>query len=248
MNQNLDFELVLPCYNEENNLEMLIRRAKDAAENHGFHPTSFQLVVVENGSKDKSSEKLAQLSETDLGKWFRVVPIKENRGYGFGLQTGLTSTKAGYIGWSHADMQCDPNDAFLALKALKAKDGTVDWIIKGRRYERNWKDRFVSFVFAVLARIILGNKIDEINAQPKVFQRKLMSLTPDPPPNFAFDLYMLHKALQNGYRIDTIPVRFPPRIHGVSNWASTFLGRYKTILGMIQYMLALSKQDKKGTT
>jgi hypothetical protein len=64
-----------------------------------------------------------------------------------------------------------------------------------------------------------------------------------PPKTFAFDLYVLYHAQKAGLAIETIPVVFPPRVHGLSNWSSHFLSRYKTILGMIKYMWDLRKAE-----
>ena len=234
-----EFELVLPCYNESKSLQILIERTVNAAKQAGYDSTSFQLVIVENGSLDNSTEVLLQLEKTELAPWFRKVIIAKNQGYGYGVFQGLKNTQAPIIGWSHADQQCDPKDAFIAINKLKAS-GLSNILVKGERTGRNWKDQTVSTVFETLAFLILGIKIRELNAQPKIFSRELLEKLPTPPPNFAFDLYVLFCALKNRYTLQTIPVLFPPRIHGVSNWASNFAGRYKTIWGMVKYMYQLS--------
>jgi glycosyltransferase involved in cell wall biosynthesis len=240
--RNLEFELVLPCYNESQSLEKLIRRAKEAAEASNYSSNQFKLVLVENGSKDHSRQVLSDLEKSELGRWFRVVLVDVNQGYGFGLASGLKTTTARFIGWSHADQQCDPKDAFLALSRIKISRHEK-LLVKGVRSGRNWKDRVVSRVFEAFAWIFLGMKLYEINAQPKVFPRVLWNEIKNPPLNFAFDLYVLYRATKASYRFETIEVLFPPRIHGMSNWASNFFGRYKTILGMIRYMRDLGKSE-----
>ncbi|MGQ0508219.1 MAG: glycosyltransferase family 2 protein [Myxococcaceae bacterium] len=240
-----EFELVLPCYNEGKSLETILRRAAEAAEAAGFTPKTFQLVLVENGSADNSREVLGQLKETPYGKWFRWVPVDVNQGYGHGVYTGLKVTSAPFIGWSHADQQCDPKDAFraLALVRLAPQEKTL---VKGTRVGRNWKDQAVSRTFETLARAILGMSVWEVNAQPKVFPRALLDTLDDPPKSFAFDLYTLFRARRDGYTFETITVQFPPRVHGVSNWAATFAGRYKTILGMVRYMVTLARSEGRA--
>lgn len=236
----LEFQLVLPCYNESKSLHFLVERAATAAIEAGYDSSQFQLVLVENGSQDNSNEVLEELGKSPWAPWFTKVVIGQNQGYGFGVLQGLKATQAPFLGWSHADQQCDPRDAFLALKKLK-DSGERKVLVKGTRSGRNWKDKWVTHVFEAFAFFILGMKIKELNAQPKIFTRELLNEMEEAPKNFAFDLYVLYCALKADYRILTIPVLFPPRIHGVSNWASTFLGRYKTILGMLKYMLQLSR-------
>jgi glycosyltransferase involved in cell wall biosynthesis len=239
---SLAFELVLPCYNEEKSLAKILDRAIHAATEIKLTPENFQLVLVENGSRDNSSAEMQRLKAGEVGKWFRVEKVEVNCGYGFGLWSGLKTTSAPIVAWSHADQQCDPADAMKAYLQI-ANSKTTKALVKGERYGRNWKDRIVSRVFEFCALVILGLRVREMNAQPKVFSRELLSLMKDPPKSFAFDLYALYIAQKNNFAISTIPVLFPPRAHGVSNWASSFLGRYKTILGMIKYMWQLSTTE-----
>lgn len=243
----LVFELVLPCYNEAKSLEFLVERGARAAMDAGLNSDQFQLVLVENGSKDNSAQVLSLLKETPLGAWFRIVKVEKNQGYGFGLSMGLKSATAPFVGYSHADQQCDPKDAFTALSLLQSssREGRK-LLVKGVRNGRNWKDIFVSRIFELFSRLLLGFGAYETNAQPKVFPHALLGKLENPPKSFAFDLYLLYCAKKAGYEFQTIPVHFPPRVHGVSNWTSTFLGRYKTILGMIRYMYVLGRTEGRA--
>ncbi|NUM60046.1 MAG: glycosyltransferase family 2 protein [Bdellovibrionaceae bacterium] len=237
------FELVVPAYNESQNLEILIKRAIEAAKKENLSSEDFQFVIVNNGSKDNSTEILSQLANSVYAPWFRVVNVAVNQGYGFGLWQGLKSTTAPIIAWSHADMQCDPADAIKGFKQIESSSDKKIFI-KGIRSGRDWKDKFVSRVFELFSRCLLGLKVYEINAQPKVFPKELLSCIKNPPNTFAFDMYVLYQAQKAGFTFKTIPVLFPPRIHGVSNWAAHFSSRYKTILGMIHYMIELRSYEK----
>jgi glycosyltransferase involved in cell wall biosynthesis len=235
----MDFELVIPAYNESKNLPLVVQRCAEAALGQGFSPQTFQLIIVENGSTDDSHDTLARLAKGPLGAWFRVVKVFPNQGYGYGLMRGLTATSAPMIGWSHGDMQTDPLDAFIALKKLReraSKDPSTKLLVKGARQGRNWKDVTVSHVFALCATLILGLKIKEINAQPKVFHRALLTELTDPPVTFGFDLYALYKARKRGYVFDQISVQFPNRPYGFSKWSATLSSRRRTIVGLIRYM------------
>lgn len=240
------FELVIPAYNEEKNLSLLLERVVSSAKEFGQTPESFNLVLVENGSSDNSFDVMQELLvKNNWIEWIRVVRVIKNQGYGFGIMSGLKETKAEIVGWSHADLQADPRNAFIALKLLEGqKDKRV--LVKGERLGRNWKDKMVSRVFECLARLILGLKVYEMNAQPKVFSRDLLNRLVNPPKTFALDLYLLFHAQKNGYEVMTFNVFFPPRIHGASKWASHFASRYKTILGMIKYMFELFSREGRA--
>jgi glycosyltransferase involved in cell wall biosynthesis len=237
-----ELQLVLPCYNEARNLEALVRRAAAAARSQGYLPGRFELVLVENGSHDDSAQVMERLkADPELGPWFRVVRVAQNRGYGFGIWSGLQTVTAPWVAWSHADQQCDPGDAFRGLRELQAAGGDRV-LVKGRRRGRDWKEWVVSRVFETIASALLGRRLSEVNAQPKVFPRALLAELRRPPETFAFDLYVLYRARRAGYRIREIPVSFPPRVHGVSNWASSLASRARTIRGMLAYIWWLRGQ------
>lgn len=238
----LDFELVIPAYNESRSLTPLISKVVSSAKKSGFNPDNFQLIIVENGSFDDSFKVLEQLMQTEYKDWFRVVTVNSNNGYGFGVWQGLITTTAKFVGWSHADLQCDPDDAFRAYSLAKDSYSTLT-LVKGIRSGRDWKSVMVSRIFEFMVYIIVGLKMNEINAQPKVFSRKLLKLVVDPPVGFSFDLYILYNAIKYGYEVKEIPVKFPDRQFGVSSWASNFFSRYKTILIAIKYMFVLAHTE-----
>jgi hypothetical protein len=143
-------------------------------------------------------------------------------------------------------MQTDPMDAFLAVKIVQEKVNTslaAKYLVKGRRQGRNWKDVTVSRVFAFCSSLILGLKVSEINAQPKVFNRDLLHHLTNPPVTFGFDLYALFKAQKAGYVFEEMTVQFPDRQHGFSKWSATLSSRRRTIIGLIRYMWQLRKVE-----
>ncbi len=235
------FDLILPAYNEARSLPKLIAKVQEATLAAHFTPETFKLWVVNNGSTDATAKTLQKLRAGPLGAWFDVVTVERNQGYGHGLYSGLQAANAAYIGWSHADLQCDPRDAFLAY--ARASQAAMPTLVKGVRRGRNWKDKFVTRTFEACAYGLLNLDIEEINAQPKVFPRALVAEFKSPPKSFAFDLYALYCAKKNNLAIETIQVDFPAREHGVSKWASSLVGRYKTIFGMVGYMWELTKQE-----
>lgn len=240
------FELVVPAYNEGKNLPRVIGRAIEAAKKDGLKSSEFSLIVVQNGSLDDSDDVLQKLkADPALADWFEVVRVGRNEGYGYGLWKGLEATSSPIVGWSHADQQCDPADAIKAFRMIEASKNP-NALIKGERLDRNLRDRMVSRTFELIARIVLGINVREMNAQPKVFRRHLLKDIQNPPKTFAFDLYVLFKASRARFQITTIPVHFPSRIHGISNWASSFLSRYKTILEIIKYMINLRRKEGRA--
>ena len=121
------FSLVIPCYNEAANLSSLLDRCKEV-----IRCCDMEVILVDNGSTDNSPETLLALLPQHPR--CRRVRVEKNQGYGFGVLTGLRAAKGEILGWTHADMQTDPQDALRGLE-LFDKHG-LGIFVKGRRHGR----------------------------------------------------------------------------------------------------------------
>ncbi len=234
----LPWHLVLPCYNEAPNLPKVVERTLDCVARRGLTPAQFQLTLVENGSRDDSLRVMESLRAGPGGEFVRIVPVAVNRGYGNGVIVGLRTAGPGIVAYSHADQQCDPEDAFRGFERVAAAGVGERLLVKGCRRGRDGGGWIVSRGFEWIAAAVVGRRLHEINAQPKVFPAELVAALDAPPDDFAIDLYVLLRALECGYRLEEIDVRYPPRLHGESNWSSTLGSRLTTVARMMSFMVA----------
>jgi len=230
------FSIVLPCYNEADNLPLLLDRYLQV---WGAERLPAELILVNNGSTDRTAQVLdRELSRPELA-FARTVLVPQNRGYGHGIYTGLQAAQGEFLGFSHADMQCGPADLFTAYHRLMVEPDPARALVKGKRARRGFGDSLVTNGMAFIASTILWMKLTDINAQPKVFHRSHLGCLTHPPSGMQFDLYVLYQARQAGLKIVTVPVVFGRRAHGQSKWAFSFLSRYRTIWATIVYILRL---------
>lgn len=224
--------VVLPCYNEGAGLAELVERW--AAVGAGL---DLEVVLVENGSSDDSRAIMDNLARRH--GFLRIVAIDDNQGYGHGIATGLAAASGTWVGWSHADLQTDPADVIQAYRLLRASPEPRKTLVKGVRTGRGMAERIITWGMQAVATVLLRRFLHEINAQPKVFHRNLLGCLTNPPPDFNFDVYALYRARRAGWRLVTIPVRFPPRRHGQSNWAATWASKWRTIRRSFAFMFRL---------
>lgn len=237
MTETPHFELVIPCFNEAKSLLSLIQKSAEAALKHGLNSQSFRLILVDNGSEDETPVLLKELQLSSWGSWFRVVTLKKNRGYGGGIWEGLKTADSSFVGFSHADLQCDPSDAIRAF--IDCQDNHEFQLIKGKRKNRSPLDWFVSRVFELSVGAIWGFWCFELNAQPKVFSRSLIEKIKNPPGGISFDAFLLWTAKKNGFRIQTIDVTLAPRMHGKSHWNQNLKKRFVTFFRVLNELLRL---------
>jgi len=226
------YSLVIPCYNEEGNIERLVKKCKKL-----FKKNIFEVVFVENGSTDNSLNILKN-NLKDIQN-FKLIKVTKNRGIGYGIIKGLKNSNGDIIGWTHGDLQTDPSDVKKAFHLSKRFQG--DFLIKGKRLlkNRSASEIFFTFGLAIFESILFTKNFWEINAQPNIFTRNFFLKWGNPPFDYNIDLYCYNKALQNGIFIKRFEVEFKKRFSGKSKWNRNVFVRLIFILKTIIYSLKL---------
>ena len=229
----MKFSLVIPCYNEAANLPLLLERCKALAAQPGV-----EVVLVDNGSNDASAHVLAQLLPQYPG--CRSVRVETNQGYGFGILTGLRAAQGDILGWTHADMQTDPQDALKGLEFFDTHGNGI--FVKGRRYGRPLADTVFTVGMSVFETLLLARPLWDINAQPTLFSRQFFMTWSDAPHDFSLDLYAYFLAKSQGLDVYRFPVKFGERAHGISHWNVNWAAKRKFIRRTVEFSLQLKKR------
>jgi glycosyltransferase involved in cell wall biosynthesis len=228
----MKFSLVIPCYNEAANLPMLLERCKGIADKAGN-----EVILVDNGSTDATQMVLCELLPLYPG--CRSVRVETNQGYGFGILTGLRAATGDILGWTHADMQTDPQDALLGIELFK-KHGMSSFV-KGRRYGRPIGDVVFTVGMSFFETVLLGKPMWDINAQPNLFTRQFFESWSSPPHDFSLDLFVYYQARLARLNVHRFAVLFGKRVHGVSHWNVNWAAKRKFIKRTFQFSLELKK-------
>lgn len=227
--------LIIPCFNEEKNIPIILDRFEKIVENK-----KIEVLLVNNGSTDGSLKLLNAL--IPKYKFAKFIDIKINKGYGYGIMSGLLKAKGKYVGYTHADLQTDPNDLLRAYKLIINQNNPEFSFIKGYRKNRPFFDQFSSIGMGLFESIYLWVPLWEINAQPNLFSRGFLEIIKnEAPDDFSFDLFLLYIAKKNGYNVVRFDVKFPKRIYGVSSWNKGLISKWKFIKRTINYSIKLKK-------
>jgi glycosyltransferase involved in cell wall biosynthesis len=232
-----DLSIVLPCYNEAGNLAGLLQRYQRVAQ-----AVAIELILVDNGSTDETPAVLGPLLAKSENSFARSIRVPVNKGYGYGLQSGLAVCQSAVVAFSHADLQCAPEDLQTALTLYQEQKDRAQCLIKGRRRGRRpWPDRIVTWSYNHLASLLLGiqahRKAVDINAEPKLFSRELVPALMKGPAGFAFDLYVLALARARGLVIHEFEVAYAARVWGKSKLAANPWMRAQTALRSFRYII-----------
>ena len=227
------FSLVVPCYNEEANLPLLLERCKHLAA-----MPDIEVVLVDNGSTDSTAGVLEKLLPKFIG--CRSIRVEKNQGYGFGIVSGLKAARGEILGWTHADLQTDPLDVLLGLELFEKHGDEI--FVKGRRYGRPVMDVVFTVGMSVFETILLAQPMWDINAQPTMFSRTFFESWTAPPDDFALDLYAYYLARSDGLKVHRFPVQFDERAHGVSRWNVNWAAKRKFIRRTMEFSFQLKKK------
>lgn len=231
--------LVIPCYNEEDNLEKLLTKISFVLKK--FSKERIEIVIVNNGSTD-NSEKVIKQHELFHQNLISLLNIKKNKGYGDGINQGINFSKGDVVCWFHADLQFDPVEALNIYAEYKDKFLNQNILLKGNRMNRSLFDSFFTFGMTCLTFLLFGKKINDINAQPKIFKRSMLKFINNPPIDFSYDIYFLLVALNNNFKIQEFPVKWYDRNAGVAKGGGSFKLKFKLTLRTIKFLFNLRRK------
>lgn len=240
MNQ---LSIVVPCYNEEDNITGVVEHFKSALEN----TEGVELLLVDNGSTDSTGNRIDYEIERQRCHFAKKVHVPINQGYGYGLLAGLKQAEGNVLAWTHADLQTDPQDVLTAYKKyIAASEGSAEIFVKGHRRNRKFSEKLFSYGMQLISSMALGVWLEEVNAQPKVFSRAFYESMESPPHDFSLDLYVLYLAKKRGYNIISIPVYFKDRQFGEAKGGggSDFKTKWKLIKRTFAYIFELKAKVK----
>src|SRR5919106_1465302 len=123
----MQLSVVIPVYNEEENVEPLIQEINAALEPLG---KQYEVVFVDDGSQDNTFPMLAQLHQTELH--LRVVRLKRNFGQTAAMAAGLAHAQGEVVVMMDGDGQNDPAD----IPALLAEVDRDADLVSGWRHSR----------------------------------------------------------------------------------------------------------------
>ena len=233
-----NFSLVLPCYNEEKNIIFLYKEFL----NINFNNEKIELIFVNNGSTDKTDdeiEKVIKLHQISNKKHIHIKKLflQKNINYSGGVIAGLKEAKGDFIGWSHADLQTPLKDFYDIYLIIKNKKEILG---KGKRTNRQPLDQFITELHELFSRIILGVKMKEINAAPKIFSKELLNIFNQLPyESTLLDTYIVFRCHKKNIKIVEISVDFKRRQYGESKWKNNLYNLIKHLLINFLYLIKL---------
>jgi len=209
----VDISIVIPAFNEEKKI------GHDVEVAAAFIDEEFllgEVIVVDDGSKDKTAEEAQNATVPSTVKR-NVIRLNENRGKGFAVKTGVLASKGDVVLFADSGTCVPYPNALAQIGRIRKRE--IDIAMASRRMKetvihrnRSLKRRLLSLFFRLVARIITGvpNRFSDTQCGFKIYRgeiaRELFGKCKT--TGFLFELEVLLRALKRGYRIEEFPVEW----------------------------------------
>jgi dolichol-phosphate mannosyltransferase len=204
----IDLSVLIPVFNEQDNLAPLYQRLKPVLERLG---KSHEIIFVDDGSADATAERLRQLAAGDAA--VRVVTLRRNYGQTAAMMAGIDHARGRVLVAMDGDGQNDPEDIPRLLDEL---DKGFDVVSGWRKNRQDHASRtLTSRVANRLISFISGVRLHDYGCSLKAYRREVIK---------GVRLYgEMHRfvpiyAAWQGGRVSEIPVNHHPRIRGKSHY------------------------------
>jgi len=207
MTRQVDVSLLVPAKDEAENLPEFLKLCAEALTPAPF---SFEVVVVNDGSRDSSAEVLERLR--GQYPFLQVVTHRRQRGIADALRSGADTAAGDILVFYPADLQYLPADIPGLVAPILANEADIVTGTKQGKYEK----AFVSGVYNALCRRLFGVRVEDLNSV-KAWRREITRTMPMRPE---WHRYMVVLAAADGWRLTSKPVPLYPRRAGISkfNW------------------------------
>lgn len=210
--------LIVPFYNEEENISFVLKEANDILSNLG---QEFEIIGVDDGSKDKTLENLINLKKEI--KNLRVLKARENGGQSAAVWAGILNAKGNILITMDGDGQNVPEDIPNMIKELENYDMVIG--VREKRKDSLWK-RISSKIANSTRKFVLKDPFIDIGCGFRIFKKEILKFI---PPFKTIHRFLPILALWQGYKVKEIYVRHRERFAGKTKY-----GTYKRLKAGIQ--------------
>ena len=200
--------VVIPAYNEEKGIaEIACRVLAVGPELIKAGVDELELLVVDDGSKDKTAEVASRIAGVNL------ICHAKNKGYGAALKTGFSQARGELIGFLDADGTYPP-EYFpqLCRAALDGKDLVVGSRMAGAESQMPPTRRVGNFLFASLLTMLSRQKVTDSASGMRVFRREILQQIYPLPDGLNLTPVMSTRALHEGINIGEVPIPYSERV------------------------------------
>jgi len=207
LQEYVEISVVVPVYNEEGNLPVLIPALVEVLKNLG---RSYEMIFVDDGSSDESRRILKEMASEHAS--LRILRFKENRGLSTALVAGMREARGEIIVTLDSDLQNDPADIPRLLECLDRYDMATGW---RQKREDTWLKKISSKIGNLVRNWVSGENIQDSACTLRAFKKECIQ---EIPVFNGMHRFLSTLVKMRGFGIIEVPVAHHPRRFGKSKY------------------------------
>lgn len=202
----MDLSIIIPCLNEEANVEAAVRRALVSLDRFAI---SGEVIVVDDGSCDKTSERARALIQED-GR-IRVLRHEKSQGIGAAFWSGAKEARKQYVVMMPGDNENDPDEVLIYFPLFCEVDVIVPFVVNAE--VRSRARRIVSSLYRLIINLSFGTHLNYTNGTV-MYNRSILMDMELRSKGFFYQAELLVRLIRKGYLFAEVPTFLEERKGG----------------------------------
>jgi dolichol-phosphate mannosyltransferase len=206
-NESPFLSLVIPAYNEQENISTLLQRVEAALRQTG---KGFEVIIIDDGSTDSTPKLLAEAMRKS--SWLRVLRMMENKGQSAAFEAGFKAARGQVVATIDADLQNDPEEIPRLLPMLNGYDMITGW--RKDRHDSTFR-RFQTRIANRIRNWLSDETIEDSASSLKIYKRHCVQ---DLKLYNGMHRFFPTLVKMRGFTVLETPVKHSPRYAGTAKY------------------------------
>jgi glycosyltransferase involved in cell wall biosynthesis len=241
MERLASLSIFFPCYNDAGTIPTMVIRAAQTARQV---TDDFEIIVLDDGSKDDSVQVLDELKCAI--PQLRVIEHDQPSGYGGNVRAGIAASTKEWIFYTDGDAQYDAREIKSLVAALRPGVDVVNgWKLKRRD---PWHRVVVGLLYQYFVKLVFGLQIRDVDCDFRLMRRSIFDVVQLESVTGTITFEMIKKIQDAGFAFVEVPVRHFYRQYGVSQFFN-FARVARTLVALIGWWwrLVIKQEGKRRT-
>jgi glycosyltransferase involved in cell wall biosynthesis len=239
MERLASLSIFFPCYNDAGTIPTMVIRAAQTARQV---TDDFEIIVLDDGSKDDSVQVLNELKCAI--PQLRVIEHDQPSGYGGNVRAGIAASTKEWVFYTDGDAQYDAREIKSLVAALRPG---VD-VVNGWKLKRHdpWHRVVVGLIYQYFVKLVFGLQIRDVDCDFRLMRRSIFDVVQLESVTGTITFEMIKKIQDAGFVFVEVPVRHFYRQYGISQFFN-FARVARTLVALIGWWwrLVIRQEGKR---